>query len=205
MVLMKRLSIQSKQCLGEIMNWEVVLKFSPELRRLAGDEDKTVIQLGDETQMKEMWDASNPDMPHEMRSENQWSYPIEDWYGTIVDENGKKRLAAVVGNAVRTGKEEKQYAFFGGAKTHPDYRGKGLMRETREKALSPISELPRIAGFSSMRSKKGLKLEKPTTHEVIPDEVLQLMNERIKHLENINDWGISKSWFNILKRIERLW
>ena len=44
--------------------------------------------------MKELWDASNPDMPHELRSENEWKYPIEDWYGTIVnyDENGKLKI-----------------------------------------------------------------------------------------------------------------
>ena len=184
------------------MIWQSVLKFTPELQRLASDNDKTIIQLGNETQMKEMWDASNPDMPHSMRSENKWLYPIDNWYGVIVDEDGKKRLVSVVGNSIQTGKDGKQFAFFGGAKTHPDYAGKGLMRGAREKALSSIEGIPRIAGFTTQRKKKGVELKKPTTHEIIPDEILEFMSERINHLENVDDWGISKKWFDEEKKAQ---
>ena len=114
--------------------------------------DVTYIQLGDEAQMKELWDASNPDMPYEMRPD-EWKYPIDDWYGTLVnyDENkekypdGKIRLVSITGNAVRTGKEGKPYAFYGGTKTHPDYRRQGLMRGARKKALELIRNMPKVA------------------------------------------------------------
>ena len=174
------------------MSWWHIIKFHPDLRRLAGDEKIKVIQLGDEESMKELWDASNPDMPHTLRSENKWKYPIDNWFGMIVTEGGKNRLVTVVGNAIETGKEGRPYAYFGGAKTHPDYRGKGLMREVREKALTPIKGMPRIAGFTGMRKKLGLDLNKPKTHKTIPDNVLAYMNERIEHLDNVDDWGITE-------------
>ena len=73
------------------------------------------------------------------------------------------------------------------------------MRGIREKALEGIRGMPRIAGFSTMRQKSGLTLDKPETDEVIPDDVLAFMNERIKHLENVDDWGVSK-WMQVLRR-----
>jgi hypothetical protein len=189
------------------MSWFDVLKFHPDLRRLS-QTDTTFIQLGNEQEMKDMWDASNPDMPHEMRSQDKWKYPIEDWYGAIVDfdEDGnkypeKRRLVSVVGNAVRSGKEGKQFAYLGGGKTHPAYTGKGLMRGAREKAIESVQNMPRVAGFSSMRTKRGISTEKPTSHEVIPDEVLEFMEERMEHLPDVNDWGITK-WMQILKGVE---
>ena len=50
------------------MGWQDILKLTPKLKQLARDKDFTVTYLGDEAQMKEMWDASNPDSPHELRS-----------------------------------------------------------------------------------------------------------------------------------------
>lgn len=188
------------------MSWFEILKFHPNLRRLSQGET-TIIQLGNESEMKEMWDASNPDMKHEMRSQNQWKYPIDDWYGAIVDydedgnkyEDGKRRLVSVVGNSVQSGKGGKKFAFLGGGKTHPAYTGKGLMRASREKAIEPIRSIPRVAGFSSMRTKSGISTDKPQSDEVIPDEILQFMNERMEHLPNVNDWGITK-WMQVLRR-----
>lgn len=184
----------------------LIKKFHPKLRQILQDDKLKIIQVGNEQDMKELWDASNPDMPHEMRSSNEWKYPIENWFGAIVNDNGKARLVTVVGNAVRTGKEKKPYAYFGGAKTHPDYRKGskknpkgGIFREVRDKALEPIKGMPRIAGFSTMRTKSGLTLDKPKTHEVIPDDVLMFMNERITHLDNVDDWGISK-WMLQLRK-----
>ena len=177
----------------------MIRKFHPDLRALSQGKDAITVQIGDEAQMKELWDASNPDMPHEMRSNDRWKYPVESWFGHIRREGKKSRLVSVVGNAVRTGKDGQPYAYFGGAKTHPDYRGGGVFREVRAKALEPIEGMPRIAGFSTMRTKSGLQLDKPETHEIIPDDVLAFMNERIKHLDDVDDWGVSK-WFAMLKR-----
>lgn len=193
----------------------MIRKFHPDLRvhsqglkefniELTGEESEkenetAVIQLGDEERMKELWDASNPDMPHEMRSNDSWKYPVENWFGVIVNEKGKGRLVTIVGNAVREGKNSQPYAYFGGGETHPDYRGKRLFRGgVREKALDPIRGMPRIAGFTNMRQKSGLTLDKPETHEIIPDDVLAFMDERIKHLDTVDDWGVSK-WFAIIR------
>tara|TARA_B100000287_G_scaffold200494_1_gene189329 strand:- start:165 stop:704 length:540 start_codon:yes stop_codon:yes gene_type:complete len=177
----------------------LIRKFHPRLRDLAQGQEQADVQIGSEEDMKELWDASNPDMEHEMRSDNEWSYPVDNWFGTIVQEGDKSRLVSVIGHAVREGKENQPYAYFGGAKTHPDYRGRGLMRGIREKALQGISGMPRIAGFSNMRRKSGLTLDKPETHEIIPDDVLAFMDERIKHLDNVDDWGVAK-WMQVLRR-----
>lgn len=180
------------------MSWWHIIKFHPDLRRLAGDEKIKVIQLGDEESMKELWDASNPDMPHTLRSENKWIYPIDNWYGTIVnyDENkkeypnGKKRLVSVIGHAVRKGKKGKEFAFVGGTKTHPSYRRQGLMNGARDKNIQAIGTRPKVAGYTSMGKGSFSEDKKPTSHEVIPDDVIEFMNERIDNLPNVVDWGI---------------
>ena len=94
----------------------MIRKFHPDLRALSQGKDAITVQIGDEAQMKELWDASNPDMPHEMRSNDRWKYPVESWFGHIRREGKKSRLVSVVGNAVRTGKDGQPYAYFGGAK-----------------------------------------------------------------------------------------
>lgn len=180
------------------MSWWHIIKFHPDLRRLAGDEKIKVIQLGDEESMKELWDASNPDMPHTLRSGNKWIYPIDDWYGTIVnyDENkkeypnGKKRLVSVTGNAIREGKNGKSFAFVGGTKTHPSYRKQGLMSDLRDKNIQAIGTRPKLAGYTKMGKGAFSEDKKPTSHEVIPDDVIEFMNERIDNLPNVVDWGI---------------
>ena len=148
------------------MSWWSIIKIQSNVK-----------EIGDEQTMKIMWD-------------NKWNYPIENWYGAFVNENGKERLVTVVGNSVRTGKEGKQYAYVGGGKTHPDYRGEDLFRLVREKAVAPVLSLPRMAGFSNMRKKKGLEITRPQSHAVIPDDVLRFMEERMEHLPNVVDWGI---------------
>ena len=179
-------------------NWWAIIKFHPDLRRLAGDAKVKTIQVGDEKSMKELWDASNPDMPHTLRSDDKWKYPIEDWYGTIVnyDEDGKvypddkKRLVAVTGNAIREGKNGKSFAFIGGNKTHPSYRRQNLMKDTRDKNILAVGTRPKIAGYTQMGKDAFSEDKKPTSHEIIPDEVLEFMNERIKNLPNVVSWGI---------------
>lgn len=177
----------------------MIRKFHPDLRELSQGKDENTVQIGDEAQMKELWDASNPDVPHEMRSNNEWVYPVENWFGTILREGKKSRLVSVIGYSVRSGKEGQPFAYFGGAKTHSDYEGKGLMRNARDKALEQIEGMPRIAGYSVERKKTGLAIDRPETHEVIPDDVLEFFRERINHLPKVNDWGITK-WFTMLKR-----
>ncbi len=186
----------------------MIRKFHPDLRELSQGKDENIVQIGDEAQMKELWDASNPDVPHEMRSNNEWVYPVENWFGTILREGKKSRLVSVIGHSVRTGKEGQSYAMFGGAKTHSDYsKGSlkrpdgGLMRNTAGKALEQIEGMPRIAGYSVERKKSGLAIDRPETHEVIPDDVLEFFRERINHLPKVNDWGIAK-WFTMLKEKE---
>jgi len=180
----------------------MIRKFHPRLKEMLKDGDKKIVQLGSEQQMKEMWDASNPDIPHEMRSTAiDIDYPIDNWFGAVVNENGKARLVSVVGNSIETGKEGKPYAYFGGAKTHPDYRKGGnknvkggLFREVRDKALDPIRGMPRIAGFTGIRRASGINLDTPEKHEVIPDEVLDSFRQRYEN----SVWGISK-WMEQLR------
>ncbi len=180
------------------MKWWNIIKFHPDLRRLAGDEKIKVVQLGDENSMKELWDASNPDMPHTLRSKNKWLYPIDNWYGTIVnyDENkkqypnGKRRLVSVIGHSIRKGKKGKEFAFVGGTKTNPFYRRQGLMSGARDKNIQAIGARPKIAGYTSMGRSSFSEEKKPTSHEIIPDEVIEFMKERINNLPNVVDWGI---------------
>lgn len=174
----------------------MIRKFHPRLKEILRNEEKKIVQLGNEKQMKEMWDASNPDTPHKMRSDSiDIDYPIDNWFGAIVNENGKARLVSVVGNSVERGKEGKSFAYFGGGKTHPDYRGSGIFREVRDKALVPIRGMPRIAGFTGMRKVSGITLDTPETHEVIPDDVLDSFRERYEN----SVWGISK-WMKQLRK-----
>ena len=49
----------------------MIRKFHPDLRELSQGKDENTVQIGDEERMKELWDASNPDMPHEMRSNDK--------------------------------------------------------------------------------------------------------------------------------------
>lgn len=191
--------ISSKRVLGD----SVVRKFHPRLRELSQGKDENVVQIGSEEQMKELWDASNPDMPHEMRSTAiDIDYPLDNWFGMVVREGEKSRLVTVVGNAIRSGKEGQPYAYLGGAKTHSDYgRGSlkrpegGLMRNVREKALDSIRGMPRIAGFTANRKKKGIVITTPQTHEIIPDRVLDSFRQRY----NDNSWGVAK-WMQILRK-----
>ena len=96
------------------MNWFDTLKFHPELRRLSGGEELKVIALGDdESKVKEMWDVSNPDDLYELRDSNARTaeYPVDEWFGVIIQQGDKHRLVAISGFAVKQGKEGKKYAY----------------------------------------------------------------------------------------------
>lgn len=177
-----------------LLSWFDTLKFHPELRRLAGGENLKVIALGnDENKMKEMWDASNPDNPHSLRDDKARTaeYPVDEWFGVIVEQGDKYRLVAVSGFAVRQGKNGKEYAYKGGTKTSVDGKGYGAM--AREKATENKPNVPTIAGYTQAGA-KWLSGDKPEQHEVIPDEVIAHFNEHYGQ-----NWDITK-WFNNLRR-----
>ena len=177
----------------------IIRKFHPTLRRILQDRDKVAIQLGPESEMKELWDASNPDMKHEPRS-GEYAYPVEQWFGTIVNENGKARLVSVTGHTVRQGKEGKPYALIGGNKTHPDYRGRGLMSDARKKNLAMLGGMPKIAGYTNLGKKSFSIEEQPETHPVIPDEELDFFRDRVGKKKGVVSWSIVKGWMQILRR-----
>jgi len=177
----------------------MIKKFHPRLKELSQGKDRVSVQIGDEKQMKELWDVSNPDMPHKMRDRG---YPIDNWFGAIVNENGKSRLVSVTGHAVRSGKEGKQFAYVGGNKTHPDYRGKGLISEIRNKNLNLIRGIPKVASYTTQGRKrfKSPMVDEPEEHEVIPDKVIQEMKRRVEEIPMSDTWGVFKSWKDILRR-----
>tara|TARA_R110002167_G_scaffold366003_1_gene592591 strand:- start:139 stop:672 length:534 start_codon:yes stop_codon:yes gene_type:complete len=177
----------------------MITKFNPRLKELLQDEDKKIVQLGSEEDMKELWDVSNPDMIHPLRDDG---YPIDNWFGAVVNENGKARLVSVTGHATRTGKEGNSFAYIGGNKTHPDWGNKGLMTEVRNKNKEAISNIPKIATYTSEGKKRFKKpmVSEPQKHEVIPDNVIQEMQRRVREVPAADTWGVFKGWKGILRR-----
>ena len=168
------------------------------LAQFLGAKDSVAIQLGSERNVKELWDASHNDK-YELRGSSKWKYPVNEWFGVIVNDEGVPKLVSIIGYSLQNGKGGKKFAFVGGAKTHPDFIRRGFMRMAREKALSQIEGVAKVAGFSTQRKKKNLELQRPETHDVVPDEVIEFMKERINNLPDVNDWGIYKAWWNIIK------
>ena len=175
------------------MNWFDTLKFHPELRRLAGGEELKVIALGnDESKVKEMWDASNPDNSYELRDSKARTaeYPVDEWFGVIIEQGKKYRLVAISGFAVRQGKEGKEYAYKGGTKASVLGEGYGLM--ARDKAIDNKPSVPTISGYTTAGSKWKTGTQ-PETDEVIPDSVLEHFRT---HYES--NWDVQK-WFTKLR------
>jgi len=177
----------------------LIKKFHPRLKQMLQDRKKVTIQLGSEENMKELWDASNPDMPHQLRDSG---YPIDNWFGVILDENGKARLVSVTGHAIRTGKEGNPFAYIGGNKTHPDYRGNQIITSARDKNLEMVGDIPKVASYTSAGKKRFKKpiVSEPQEHEVVPNNVIQEMQRRVRELPNTDTWGIHKRWMDILRR-----
>ena len=168
------------------------------LEQMLGSNDKVTLKLGSEQTVKRLWDASHVDKYEIREGELSRGYPINEWFGVIVRDNGIPKLVSVVGYSLQTGKNGKKFAFVGGGKTHPDFTGKGYMREARSKSLSELKGIDKIAGFSAQRRRSNIDLQKPETHDVIPDSVLDFMRGRIKTGNSI-DWGIYKGWWSIIK------
>ena len=174
------------------MNWFDALKFHPELRRLSGGEELKVIALGnDESKVKEMWDVSNPDDIYELRDSNARTaeYPVDEWFGVIIQQGDKHRLVAISGFAVRQGKGGKKYAYKGGTKSSVD--GKKYGKRARIKAIKFKPEVPTISGYTraGAKWKKGTQ---PEVDEVIPDAVLEHFREHYG-----NNWDVQKWFINL--------
>tara|TARA_S200002703_G_scaffold115267_1_gene100845 strand:+ start:414 stop:947 length:534 start_codon:yes stop_codon:yes gene_type:complete len=176
----------------------MIRKYHPKLKRMLRDEKKVSVQLGSENDMKELWDASNPDLPHELRT-GEFSYPIEEWFGTIVNDEGKARLVSVTGHTIRNGKENQPYALVGGNKTHPEFIRRGLMTGAREKNLSIIDNMPKIAGYTSQGKASFSSEQQPDSHPVIPDEELDFFRDRVGRKEGVVSWSLIKQWKEILR------
>ena len=177
------------------MDWFNTLKFHPELRRLSGEKPLTVIGLGgDELEVKEMWDASNPDSPHELRSQKDSTadYPVDNWFGVIIEQDGKYRLVAISGFSVREGKDGKQFAYKGGTKTSiPSSENYGT--KARDKAMDKKPKIPTIAGYTAQGKQYMTGTVAPAEDEVIPDEVLDHFRRYYG-----KTWDVTK-WFGRLK------
>ena len=192
----------------------MIRKFHPRLREVLGDKDKEIIQIPSEEKMKEYWNASNPDSPYEQARTDIHhldTYPLDTWFGYIVKDDGKARLVSVTGHSRKTGKDGKPFAFIGGAKTHEDYRrdgaknlGYSVQTPIREKNLEMLEGIPKVANYSHLgneRLKSKVKdfQEKPTTHEVVPDDILTEMAWRTEESPTASTWGVFK-WQEVLKR-----
>ena len=64
------------------------------------------------------------------------------------------------------------------------------LQNLRDKNIQAIGTRPKIAGYTKMGKSAFSEDKKPTSHEVIPDDVIEFMNERINNLPNVVDWGI---------------
>jgi len=171
------------------MDWFDTLKFHPRLRELSGGQKLNVIQLGNEQQMKEMWDASNPDEPIPLRESvpHLRNYPIDTWFGVIREEEDKYKLVAVSGFKDMQGK----FAYKGGTRrvASPKYKGDG--EEARDKAVESKPKIPTIAGYKGA-GKRWMTDNKVNLDEAIPEEVIQHFKDTYD-----NDWDITK-WEKIL-------
>tara|TARA_B100000424_G_scaffold52402_1_gene37457 strand:- start:1195 stop:1755 length:561 start_codon:yes stop_codon:yes gene_type:complete len=182
------------------LDWFDTLKFHDRLKELLGNQEEVVIDLGpSESKVQEMWNASNPDQPYIMRNvrnEGTSKYPVENWYGVIINENGKARLVAISGFAVRQGKDGKEFAYKGG--TWTVITGKGYGKDARDKALENKPKVPTIAGYTAAGSKLFNPRPRftPSEHEVIPDEVIQHFKDNYEG--GGKSWSISK-WMKILR------
>lgn len=185
----------------------LIKKFHPKLRQILQDDELKVMQIGSEQEIKELWDASNPDMPYKIRGSGnykhtQTDYPIDTWFGVIHSENGKARLVSIAGHAIRTGKEGKPFAYVGGNKTHPDYQKRGLMRIIRNKNLEAVGSIPKVAQYTKQGKERlsSPTLSEPQEHEVVPDLVIEQMKRRVREIPVADSWGIFKNWKDILRR-----
>lgn len=181
------------------MGWFNILKFHPELKRLlenmpSGDKLYNGFLTNDEEELRDMWDSSNPDNPYESRAQKgiQSFYPIDEWYGVIVEEENKARLVAISGFTIKAGKDGKKYAIVGGTRRSKGNNYRNFGRLAKNKPTQLTKQYSRIVGYSSEQGSKvysGQFNEKPvSTHAVVPDEVLGQFSEKYG-----DSWGVGNS------------
>ena len=181
------------------MRWFNVLKFSPKSRslleeaELRGEKMYNGFLTNDESEIQKMWNESNPDYPYKLRSKRklQKFYPIDEWYGVIVREEGKAKLVAISGFAIRSGKEGKEYAIMGGTRRAKGSQYRSFGRLVKQKPMQLTKQYPKIVGYTQLGwgILGGQYNESPSMeHDVIPDEVLQWFSKRFG-----DTWGVGKS------------
>ena len=86
------------------MSWWNIIKAHPRLVQLLGDENEKIVQLANEAEVVELFNASNPQVdPYETRAAKglENDYPIDTWFGVIAKIEGEPRLVSVGGYAKR--------------------------------------------------------------------------------------------------------
>lgn len=175
------------------MNWWSILKAHPRLVELLGNRDEVIVPLANEEEVIELWNSSNPnDPPFQSRAQKKLDrdYPIDTWFGVVKNIEGEPRLVAVGGYAKRMGKGGKQFAYVGGLRSAL----KGYGRKIREHYISQLSGIPKIAGFTEMGASRFDSANRPETHEVIPDEVLDYFRNETRYaawdIKKTNEWMV---------------
>ena len=93
------------------MSWWNIIKAHPRLVQLLGDKDELIVQLANEAEVVELFNASNPQVdPYETRAAKglENDYPIDTFFGVVKRVEGEPRLVAVGGYAKRKGKNSQR-------------------------------------------------------------------------------------------------
>tara|TARA_R100000664_G_C2758884_1_gene148130 strand:+ start:1865 stop:2290 length:426 start_codon:yes stop_codon:yes gene_type:complete len=134
-----------------------------------------------------------------MTGESLSWYPIDTWFGKIIDEDGKKKLVSRIGYSTKTGKDGKKYALVGGGYTDPDQRRGSHLTDVIRERDKELTGLPVISAFTDAGWKAAGKrygYTQPDSHEVIPDNVISRFKEGTAAT---SEWGILQKWFDILR------
>ena len=170
------------------MSWWNIIKAHPRLVQLLGDENEKIVQLANEAEVVELFNASNPQVdPYETRAAKglENDYPIDTWFGVIARIEGEPRLVSVGGYAKRRGKNGKPFAYVGGLRSAE----KGYGSKIRNHYVSKLQGIPKIAGFTKKGAERFDSGNRPETHEVIPDEVLDYFRNATRY----HAWDIKKT------------
>lgn len=180
------------------MGWFNILKFHVELKRLLEGalEKKEEMYIGfltnDESELRDMWNSSNPNEPYIARSQKgiKSFYPIDEWYGIIVKEESKARLVAISGFAIRNGIGGKEYAVMGGTRRSKGNKYRGYGKISKSKPTELTKQYPRIVGYDNQgKIYSGQFNEKPLkAHAVIPEDILGKFKGRYG-----DNWGVGES------------
>lgn len=180
------------------MGWFNILKFHVELKRLLEGalEKKEEMYIGfltnSESELRDMWDSSNPNEPYIARSQKgiKSFYPIDEWYGVIVKEESKARLVAISGFAIRNGIGGKEYAVMGGTRRSKGNKYRGYGKISKNKPTELTKQYPRIVGYVGQgKTYSGQYNEKPLkVHKVIPEDILGKFRGHFG-----DNWGVGES------------